>query len=59
MGWISILKAVLESVHHADQFEYKVDHIQAQMKNFIFPTFYPLARTFEALVHPLDIILKI
>ena len=21
MGWISILKAVLESVHHADQFE--------------------------------------
>ena len=31
MGWISILKAVLESVQHADQFEYKVDNFQDQM----------------------------
>ena len=36
MQWILILKAVLESVHHADYFEYKVDYVKGSNNNFEF-----------------------
>ena len=41
MQWILILKAVLESVHHADHFEYKVDCVKSSNKNFEFSLCVP------------------
>ena len=45
--WILILKAVLESVLHADHFEYKVDYGYSSNKKIDFFTIDPLTLKFQ------------